>query len=72
MVKRDGIWRITNRETEKGENMNNVIDKLLTFIALVLGLIMSFIIAIPFLILKYGAIAIAIYIVYRIGVHFFG
>lgn len=52
--------------------MDNFLKGLYTFIAFVLGLIMSFIIALPFLILKYGTIAIAIYVVYRIAVYLIG
>jgi len=52
--------------------MGSIIEKIITFIALIVGLIVSFIVALPLLILKYGTIALAIYIVYRIGVHFFG
>ena len=47
--------------------MDKVIEKILTFLAVVVAVITSFLIALPFLILKYGVIAIAIYVVYRIG-----
>ena len=49
----------------KENTMKGIIDGLLTFITLVLGLILAFIMAIPMLVLRYGAIAVAIYIVYR-------
>lgn len=52
--------------------MKDIINGLLTLITLVLGLLLAFVMAIPLLVLRYGAIAVAVYIVYRIGVHFFG
>lgn len=52
--------------------MKGIIDGLLTFITLVLGLLLAFIMAIPMLVLRYGAIAVAIYIVYRIYIHLVG
>ncbi len=52
--------------------LEQLIVKVLTFIAIVAGLIGSCLIALPLLILKYGVIALALYAVYRIGMYFFG
>lgn len=52
--------------------LERLIVKVLTFFAVIVGLLGSCLIALPLLILKYGVIAIAIYAVYRIGMYFFG
>jgi hypothetical protein len=52
--------------------MKGIIDGLVAFITLVLGLLLAFVMALPLLILKYGTIALAIYVVYRIGLYLFG
>jgi hypothetical protein len=52
--------------------MKGIIENLLAFIILVLGLILAFIMAIPMLVLRYGAIVVAVYIVYRICAYLLG
>ena len=49
--------------------LERLIVRVLTFIAIIIGLLGSCLIALPLLILKYGVLALALYIVYRIGVY---
>ena len=51
--------------------LDRLIVKVLTFIAIIVGLLGSCLIALPLLILKYGVIALALYAVYRIGLYLF-
>lgn len=49
-----------------------MLDKFITFIAVVVGLIVSAIVALPLLVLRYGVIVLAVYIVYKIFMYFIG
>lgn len=49
-----------------------MLDKLIAFLVVVVGFLVSVIIALPFLVLRYGVIALALYIVYKIFMYFVG
>ena len=49
-----------------------MIDKILTVCAYIFAFIFTLVVTLGTLVFKYGLIALALYIVYRIIMHFFG